>query len=252
MEPGDPVDQIGPQQGGGELSAALDQHPGHARLGRAPASHPPDRRRRGARHRRSARRPSLAEGTPAVRDRRLRGSAIQVGTSRAVATRLRSSGVRRWLSATTRTAGRGAEARDAAGQLRVVGQHGADADHHRVVPAAQRVRRARAAPPVIHWLSPAWVAIRPSSVDASFSVTSGRPGVIRLAEAGDGLARPRSASRPSSTRSPAVAQPGDALRHRRAGRDRRSPTTTRATPAAISASVQGGVRPQWQQGSSVT
>jgi len=29
-------------------------------------------------------------------------------------------------------------------------------------------------------------------------------------------------------------------------------TTTRATPAACKASVQGGVRPWWQQGSSVT
>ena len=29
-------------------------------------------------------------------------------------------------------------------------------------------------------------------------------------------------------------------------------TTTRAMPAAINASVQGGERPQWQQGSSVT
>jgi len=38
----------------------------------------------------------------------------------------------------------------------------------------------RASGPVIHWLSPLAVAIRPSNELASFSVTIGRPRVTRL------------------------------------------------------------------------
>ena len=60
-------------------------------------------------------------------------------------------------------------------QARIVGQRGAGADQDRVVVARSRWRPARASAPVIHWLSPSAVAIRPSSVVASLSVTSGRP-----------------------------------------------------------------------------
>ncbi len=68
------------------------------------------------------------------------------------------------------------EAGDAAGQLGVVGLHRADADHAPPSCCARSACAARrASGPVIHWLSPLRVAIRPSSVVASFSVTIGRP-----------------------------------------------------------------------------
>jgi hypothetical protein len=58
---------------------------------------------------------------------------------------------------------------------------------------------------------------------------------------------------------PLAAPMHSALRHKtgKTGKNKDSSapaiaTTTRLTPAAITASVQGGVRPWWQQGSSVT
>ena len=50
---------------------------------------------------------------------------------------------------------------------------------------------------------------------------------------------------------PAARQPVGAVRRHR-GFGSRIAQTTRATPAATSASAQGGVRPWWLQGSSVT
>ena len=47
----------------------------------------------------------------------------------------------------------------------------------------------RAGVPVIHWLSPPWVAMRPSRVDASFSVTIGRPKRDAVVEADQCLQR---------------------------------------------------------------
>ncbi|MBN8902096.1 MAG: urease accessory protein UreD, partial [Rhodospirillales bacterium] len=45
-----------------------------------------------------------------------------------------------------------AEAGDAAGQFRVVRHDGADAHHHRVVPAAQRVRLRVEEGAILEWL----------------------------------------------------------------------------------------------------
>ncbi|MDQ1079795.1 hypothetical protein QE401_002321 [Pseudoroseomonas cervicalis] len=117
------------------------------------------------------------------------------------------------------------------------------------VPRSACARR-RAGAPVIHWLSPLRVAMRPSSVLASFSVSSGRLWVSRLVKPAL-IARASASSSPVETAMPAArscSMPPPSTR----GSGSRIATTTRATPAAISASVQGGVRPQWQQGSSVT
>ena len=167
----------------------------------------------------------VGEGAPAVAGRCPSRISIQVGAVAAVAASVAVSGVRRWLSATTRTTGFGRKPGIAAGQFRIVRQYRADADHHRVVPAAQRVRRMpRAGSPVIHRLSPDRVAMRPSSVEASFSVTSGRPWLNPRTEPGQRLRRPRPAARlpRPQRRPPAVWR---CLRRRRAGPDRawRSP-----------------------------
>jgi hypothetical protein len=119
--------------------------------------------------------------------------------------------------------------------------------------ARQRCTAARAAGPVIQrWPSVGTSA--PSAVWASFSVTCGRPTVTTLRKPsncsaiaatigsspgpGPTTSRPRAAS----TCAPPLAT----------GLGSAWPITTRATPAATSASVHGGVRPWWAQGSSVT
>ena len=112
MEPGDPVHQIGAQQGRGQLRAALDQNrvspaspSASSADGRStPISEPPTSI-------------SAHAGSPARRARRA-GSApsrcsIQVGCSAAVATSCAVSGVRRWLSATMRTIGTARDTRAA-------------------------------------------------------------------------------------------------------------------------------------------
>ena len=108
----------------------------------------------------------------------------------------------------------------------------------------------RAGVPVIHWLSPLLVAIRPSSVVASFSVTSGRPARMRWVKPASTSCASGS-STPSSTSMPAARSRAMPWLSTRVSGSRVA-TTTRAMPAAISASVQGGVWPQWQHGSSVT
>src|SRR6516162_3232653 len=83
--------------------------------------------------------------------------------------------------------------------------------------------------------------MRPSSEVASLNVTSGRPSRRRLRKPALTSAA-SSAQSPTSTSSPAA-------------RSRHSPspaTPPRRTPAAISASTQGGVCPQWQHGSRLT
>ena len=141
------------------------------------------------------------------------------------------------------------EPRQAAGQLRVVGQHRAGADQHRVMLGAQQVRRSRAAGPVIQRLSPLAVAIRPSSEVASFRVTSGRPSLTRQ-KAGVELGRLGGAE-PGLDRDAGLAQPADpGAGDARVGIFERGDDA--AMPAAISASAQGGVCPQWLHGSRVT
>ena len=103
----------------------------------------------------------------------------QVGTSAAVVSRREVSGVRRWLSAMTRTFGVGRKP----GMRQVRSGLSASTVPTPTMTASWRPRmawaRRRAGVPVIHWLSPPWVAMRPSSVEASFSVTIGRPRVTR-------------------------------------------------------------------------
>ena len=99
----------------------------------------------------------------------------QVGAERAVATRREVSGRRKWLSATTRTIGSGLKP----GMRQVRSGLSASTVPTPTMMASCRPRSAwairRAGSPVIHWLSPVRVAMRPSSVEASFNVPSGRP-----------------------------------------------------------------------------
>ena len=76
--------------------------------------------------------------------------------------------------------------------------------------ARSRWARSRAGGPVIQRLSPLPVAIWPSSVVASFSVTSGRPRRWRIRKPAL-ISAASSAPSPVSTAMPARAQPGDAL-----------------------------------------
>jgi hypothetical protein len=120
--------------------------------------------------------------------------------------------------------------------------------------ASKRPRSARvwslASAELIQRASPLRVAIRPSRLAANFAVTSGRPVNLWVRNA----ARPRaagSAPSPVVTWMPAArrrAMPRPLTLASGSGRAQ----WTAAIPAAINASAQGGVRPQWLQGSSVT
>ena len=128
--------------------------------------------------------------------------------------------------------------------------------------------QARAASPVIHFDSPLAVAIFPSSVMAAFTVTNGVRWTIQWLNASFSRAHslasfwwgegPREPGRGSSVASPhrITAMPArrKILKARPAcfGFGSTAPTITRLIPAAMMASVQGGVRPRVQQGSSVT
>ena len=153
----------------------------------------------------------IGEGVAGGRGRCRRGSASRSAPRAAVATSVAVSGVRRWLSATTRTTGAGAEAGEPAGQLRVVRQHRADADHHRVVPAAQRMRRAargRAGDPLA-LARPRWRSGHPASRQASASPAAGPWRTRGRKPAASSSASARST--PSSTAMPAArsrAMPG--------------------------------------------
>ncbi len=110
--------------------------------------------------------------------------------------------------------------------------------------------RARAGSPVTQRESPVCVAIFPSSVIAVLKVTHGMRVVIyfrntRFRWRISSPQTPHSTSMPASRRR---AMPCPATR----GLGSAMPTTTRAMPSPMTASVQGGVLPWWQQGSSVT
>jgi hypothetical protein len=120
--------------------------------------------------------------------------------------------------------------------------------------AQERARQAcasrRASGPVIHCETPLLSAVLPSRLAATFKRNQGRPRVMRET-------KPMLSSLASASSSPlATAMPAAARRARPCPATRGFgsgiATTTRATPAAISASAQGGVRPKWLQGSSVT
>ncbi len=107
--------------------------------------------------------------------------------------------------------------------------------------ARKRCTSARACGPVIHWLSPDAIAVRPSRLIADFMVSHGRPPSIRRLKPRFN-ARASASSSPQSTAMPAsrnIASPRPAT----CGFGSCMATTTRATPDLIRASAQGGVRP---------
>ncbi len=111
---------------------------------------------------------------------------------------------------------------------------------------------ARAASPVIHWLVPSASAVRPSSDAATFIRTHGLPRSMREK-------KPMLSSREAAPHSPPTTSTSMPAARKRAmprpatcGFGSSMATTTLATPASISASQHGGVRPWCEQGSRVT
>ena len=75
-------------------------------------------------------------------------------------------------------------------QTRAIGQHRIGAGQHHAGAGTQALhRRARAAGPVIHWLSPLAMAVRPSRLIASLTRTNGKPCSMRLMKPTFKLAR---------------------------------------------------------------
>ncbi len=108
----------------------------------------------------------------------------------------------------------------------------------------------RAASPVIQRDSPAAVAMRPSKDEANLAVTKGSPAVTQRMYCSLS-SRAASASTPTVTSMPArrrLSRPPPLTRGLGSG----MAVTQREIPAATTASVQGGVRPWWQQGSRET
>ena len=91
--------------------------------------------------------------------------------------------------------------------------------------------------------------MRPSSVAASFSTTHGRP-AWRWCRYGRSESSTASAATPTSTSMPAARSASMPL-PATLGSGSVTPTATRLMPAAMIASMQGAVRPVWEQGSSV-
>src|SRR5918997_3348200 len=116
--------------------------------------------------------------------------------------------------------------------------------------ARSRWTAARASGPVTQRLLPSAAATRPSSVPATFQTTNGRCSRTPVSHAPSAPSSAACCSTPSSTsmlaaRSRAAPPPASCLGSGTA-------TTTRATPAATSASVHGPVRPVCAHGSRVT
>ena len=229
------------QQRGGELGAALDQQPGEPGVGRAPHSA----------WARST--PASAPATSISRTPRSAKASATVGVGavadqhpgRGFGARWRpgASAERRAQMAVGHDAHQPASGRKP-GMRQVRSGSSASTVPTPTITASCRPRSAcaarRAGSPVIQRLSPAPVAMRPSSVEASFSVTSGRRLRTRDGEAGGDLVGFGSAARLPRPRCRRRAA-GRGRRRSRAGRGRGWRSTTRATPAAIRASVQGGV-----------
>ena len=137
------------------------------------------------------------------------------------------------------------------GERRVVGAHGAGADEHGVALGPQAVGVGPGGlGPVIHWLVPSGAAVPAVDGRGELEHDVGPAGAavdeVRRELLGDGVGLD-----PDGDLDAGRPQRGDALAGRRAGRGPRSPTTTRRIPAAMIASVHGGVRPWWLHGSSV-
>ena len=117
-------------------------------------------------------------------------------------------------------------------------------------PVRNLIPLALAFSPVIHLDSPAPVAIFPSSDIAALTVTNGRWRTIQWWNASFNPAA-SAASKPVLTARPARSKISNP-RPQWAGFGSRAAATTRRMPAPMIASVQGGVRPWVQHGSSVT
>lgn len=116
--------------------------------------------------------------------------------------------------------------------------------------ARSRCTSRRAASPVIHFDSPEDSAVLPSSEEAVLIRTKGWPSSMRLK-------KPALSSRASASSSPLwTSMPAARMRARPSpatlGLGSWAAATTRATPAPMSASAQGGVRPWCAQGSRLT
>src|SRR5712671_6421855 len=134
------------------------------------------------------------------------------------------------------------QAGQATGELRIIGKHRSAADHDSVVDDAQRVSPvARRGPG-----DPAALAVpgRDAAVEGSGELQGDeRPPEAKTAEEAGIDFGASAAHSPVSTSSPAARnrrRPSPATRWSGSS----SATTTRRTPAVISASAQGGVRPQ--------
>ena len=117
--------------------------------------------------------------------------------------------------------------------------------------ARSRWASARAAGPVIQWLEPSGAAVRAVERGRQLEHHVGPTGAA-VDEVGRQLARrPR---RPHADLDLDAGRPqaGDALAGDLAGRGPRAPRRSGATPASMTASAQGPVRPWCEQGSSVT
>ena len=103
---------------------------------------------------------------------------------------------------------------------------------------------------MIHWLVPSAAAARPSRLDAHLAVTKGRPSRVAVSHGVHGLCD-LVGEHAADDVDARLAQALGAAAGARAGiadaRRRRV-----LTPAAISASLHGPVRPVWLQGSRVT
>ena len=106
--------------------------------------------------------------------------------------------------------------------------------------------------PEIHFDSPDSVAVKPSTLSADFRHTSGLP-VRACLRNGCTSSRAAAASPPSTNETstpPSRSIPGPRPEAFSLGSSQ--PITTRAIPAASTASTQGGCRPWWAHGSSET
>ena len=165
----------------------------------------------------------------------------QVGVAPAVATRAWVSGRSLRPSTTTRTG----DSASSPGRRQVSDGSSTIAVRAPTRMASCRARmpwpRALDSGPVIHSLSPDAVAMRPSRVVAVLTVTIGRPCRTRVRKPAATVSA-AAGQIPSATSIPASASidmPPPSTR----GSGSRTPITTRAMPASISARAQGGVWP---------
>ena len=243
------IDQVGAQHGGGEDRPGLDHEPRDAALGQQLEHSDEIEPAVGCLATRRTSTPAARSACSRVRRRRRAGDDPS-GVSRAVATSRVSS--RQPQRAIEHHAHRRAvrHAGQPAGQQRIIGQHGTDAGQHGVVHG----------PHQMHAGACRLAGDRRGVAAGETGFAVGRDRELEddlrtaLAHAPDmaGVGLPRLVGAdPDLTAMPAAAMrrwPSPAT----CGLGSSSADTTRAMPAAMMASAQGGVRPWWEQGSKVT